>query len=116
MAMTVVTVRPQVSFEPAKAPDAAALRGGVEAFFSGAQWVGDGTELTVQVDGMPYTVNLELNVDIASGAFVGAGSSLAIAFAVLWVATGNIAVALLATLNMVCVTVCILGFMFVLGW
>lgn len=55
-----------------RAPDAAALRGGVEAFFSGAQWVGDGTELTVQVDGMPYTVNLELNVDIASGAFVGA--------------------------------------------
>ena len=53
---------------------------------------------------------------LISGAFVGTGSSLAVAFLVLWVSTGNIIVALVATLNMVCVTVCILGFMFVLGW
>lgn len=38
------------------------------------------------------------------------------ALVVLWLATGNIIVALLATVNMVCVTVCILGFMYVLGW
>lgn len=53
-------------------PDATAMRGGVEAFFPGAQWVGDGMELCVEVDGATYCANLELNVDIASGALVGA--------------------------------------------
>jgi hypothetical protein len=55
-----------------RAPDAAALRGGIEAFFPGAQWVGDGMELCVEVDGTAYHANLELNVDVASGALVGA--------------------------------------------
>jgi hypothetical protein len=53
-------------------PDAAAMRGGIEAFFPGAQWVGDGMELAVEVDGTVYAANLELNVDVASGALVGA--------------------------------------------
>lgn len=53
-------------------PDAAAMRGGIEAFFPGAQWVGDGMELRVEVDGTAYCANLELNVDVASGALVGA--------------------------------------------
>lgn len=53
-------------------PDAATLRGGIEAFFPGAQWVGDGTELQVTVDGVPFAMNLELNVDVDSGALVGA--------------------------------------------
>ena len=48
-----------------------ALRGQFETFFPGAQWVGDGTPLDVWLDGVPYTSNLELLVDPASGAFVG---------------------------------------------
>jgi len=52
--------------------DDAATRRGIEAFFPGAQWVGDGMELRVVIDGVPYHANLELNVDIASGALVGA--------------------------------------------
>jgi hypothetical protein len=55
-----------------RGPDATAMRRGFETFFPGAQWVGDGMELTVEVDGTPYTVHLELNVDVASGALVGA--------------------------------------------
>jgi len=55
-----------------RAPDAAARRGAFEAFFPGAQWVGDGMELRIEVDGVPYFANLELDVDIASGALVGA--------------------------------------------
>lgn len=55
-----------------RAPDAAARRGAFEAFFPGAQWVGDGMELRIEVDGVPYFANLELNVDVASSALVGA--------------------------------------------
>ena len=55
-----------------RAPDAAALRGTFEAFFPGAQWVGDGMELRIEVDGVPYFANLEVDVDVASGALVGA--------------------------------------------
>jgi hypothetical protein len=53
-------------------PDAAAYRRTFEAFFPGAQWIGDGMELRVEVDGVPYFANLELNVDVASGALDGA--------------------------------------------
>ena len=52
--------------------DAAANRGGFETFFPGAEWVGDGTELTVEINGERVVVNLELLVDADSGAFVGA--------------------------------------------
>jgi len=53
-------------------PDASALRGGFDAFFGSAQWIGDGTELVVEINGQRYVCNLELNVDVATGAFVGA--------------------------------------------
>ncbi|MFT6142625.1 MAG: hypothetical protein ACJAZO_001668 [Myxococcota bacterium] len=52
--------------------DASAHRAGFETFFPNAQWVGDGTELVVQVAGQPFKVNLELLVDTDTGAFTGA--------------------------------------------
>ena len=52
--------------------DASAMRRGFEAFFPGAQWIGDGTQLTIDIRGVRLTCNLELDVDAASGAFVGA--------------------------------------------
>jgi len=53
-------------------PDASANRGGFETFFPGAQWIGDGAELVVLLNGQRITVNLELLVDADSGAFTGA--------------------------------------------
>jgi len=53
-------------------PDASAMRGAFNTFFPGAQWIGDGTELTVSIAGQNYTCNLELLVDADSGAFTGA--------------------------------------------
>ncbi len=53
-------------------PDASANRGGFETFFPGAQWVGDGTELVVELNGERFTVNLELLVDADTGAITGA--------------------------------------------
>jgi len=53
-------------------PDASANRGGFLTFYPGAQWVGDGAELVVVVNGERFTVNLELLVDADSGAFTGA--------------------------------------------
>lgn len=52
--------------------DASANRGGFRTFFPGAQWVGDGKELGVAINGQHFTVNLELLVDTDSGAFTGA--------------------------------------------
>jgi hypothetical protein len=52
--------------------DAAANRGGFLTFFPGAQWVGDGAELVVDLGGERFTVNLELLVDTDTGAFTGA--------------------------------------------
>lgn len=52
--------------------EASALRGAFETFFPGAQWVGDGTELAIEICGRRFLCNLELNVDTDSGAFVGA--------------------------------------------
>jgi len=54
-----------------RSPDEEALRGAFETFFAGAQWVGDGKEVQVVVDGKPHRVNLELMVDAHTGAFVG---------------------------------------------
>jgi hypothetical protein len=51
--------------------DEEALRGSFETFFPGAQWVGDGKQLSVVLDGKIFTMNLELVVDAASGAAVG---------------------------------------------
>ena len=53
-------------------PDASAARGGFETFFPNAQWVGDGTELVIELLGQRVTVNLELLVDADKGAFTGA--------------------------------------------
>ena len=57
---------------PGRKPDADALRGQFETFFPAAQSVGDGSELTVSINGEPHTMNLELMVDPFSGGFVGA--------------------------------------------
>jgi len=54
-----------------RSPDELALCGAFETFFPGAQWQGDGSPITVTVGGEPFTFNLELMVDSASGAFVG---------------------------------------------
>ena len=51
--------------------DDEALRDAFEIFFPGAQWVGDGKQLAVVIDGKTFHRNLELVVDAASGAAVG---------------------------------------------
>lgn len=56
---------------PGRTPDEEASRGQFETFFANAQWVGDGTVVPVVVDGEIILVNIELNVDAFSGAFVG---------------------------------------------
>jgi hypothetical protein len=58
--------RPKRSFS-----DESALRKAFDTFFPGAQWVGDGKKVTVNVDDQQMAFNLELNVDAKSGAFVG---------------------------------------------
>jgi len=56
---------------PGRTPDEEALRGAFETYFSGAQWVGDGTGIEVLIDGEVFRLNLELMVDAHSGAWVG---------------------------------------------
>lgn len=58
-----------------RSPDELALRNAFETFFPHAQWVGDGTQVIVEVNGEPFTYNVELNVDAYSAAFVGADIS-----------------------------------------
>lgn len=55
-----------------RGPDELALRDEFVTFFSGAQWVGDGMQVPVDINGVTYTFNLELDVDAYSGALVGA--------------------------------------------
>lgn len=55
-----------------RAPDEAATRGSFRTFFPGAQWVGDGKQVPVDINGRRFIFNLELDVDAHSGAFVGA--------------------------------------------
>lgn len=55
-----------------RSPDEIALRGAFQTYFSGAQWVGDGMQVPVVVDGERFVFNLELDVDAHAGAFVGA--------------------------------------------
>ncbi len=64
-------VRP-LERRPGRSPDEAALRGAFQTFFPGAQWVGDGMQLPVTVDGKRFTFNVELDVDAFSAAIVGA--------------------------------------------
>jgi len=54
-----------------RSPDEEALRGSFETFFPGAQWVGDGSKITVALGHEPFHFNLELMVDTYSDAFVG---------------------------------------------
>jgi len=54
-----------------RSPDEKALKDQFETFFAGAQWVGDGSPITVHLAGQPFTFNLELMVDPHSGAFTG---------------------------------------------
>jgi hypothetical protein len=54
-----------------RSPDELALRGAFETFFPGAQWVGDGKAVSVVVNGEKHTLNLELNVDAHTGAWIG---------------------------------------------
>lgn len=55
-----------------RSPDEKATKDAFEIFFPGAQWVGDGMEVEVHVNDEPFLFNLELDVDAASGALVGA--------------------------------------------
>ena len=56
----------------ARALTTIAPRGSFVTFFPGAQWVGDGMQVPVVVDGQRLVVNVELDVDADTGAFVGA--------------------------------------------
>jgi hypothetical protein len=51
--------------------DELSMRGAFRTFFPGAQWVGDGMQVPVVVDGERFTFNLELNVDAHTSADVG---------------------------------------------
>lgn len=51
--------------------DEIALRDAFRTFFAGAQWVGDGMQVPVVVDGKRFIFNLELDVDAHTGAMVG---------------------------------------------
>jgi len=55
-----------------RAPDESATRDSFEVFFPGAQWVGDGMQVPVEINDERFTFNLELDVDAYSGAVVGA--------------------------------------------
>jgi hypothetical protein len=55
-----------------RTPDESALRGSFRTFFPGAQWVGDGMQVPVVIDGQRFTFNFELDVDAYTGAFTGA--------------------------------------------
>jgi len=54
-----------------KNSDEDALRNAFQTFFPGAQWIGDGKNVVVNLDGEPFSYNFELMVDAFSGAFVG---------------------------------------------
>lgn len=57
-----------------RSPDEKALREAFETFFPGAQWVGDGTPIDVQIGEQRFGFNLELMVDAHSDAAVGAST------------------------------------------
>jgi hypothetical protein len=54
-----------------RSSDEIASRGSFVTFFPGAQWVGDGMQLSVIVDEQRFHLNLELDVDAHTGAFIG---------------------------------------------
>lgn len=54
-----------------RSPDERALRDAFETFFPNAQWVGDGSPITIELQHQRHTFNLELMMDPHSGAFAG---------------------------------------------
>jgi hypothetical protein len=56
---------------PGRSPDEKALHKQFATFFAGAQWVGDGSSIPVQLLGHWFVFNLELMTDAHSGAFTG---------------------------------------------
>lgn len=54
-----------------RSPDEDALRRQFVTYFPNAQWVGDGTSISVNVVGEAHPFNVELMVDACSGAFTG---------------------------------------------
>lgn len=58
-----------------RSPDEIAMRGAFRTYFPGAQWVGDGMQVPIIVDGRRFVFNVELDVDAYAGAFVGASVS-----------------------------------------
>ena len=52
-------------------PDAEAIRGQLERFFPGAQWMADGKKLTFRLGDRKFAFNWELAVDSATGALIG---------------------------------------------
>jgi len=56
---------------PGRSPDEKALRGQFETFFPGAQWVGDGSPIVVEIAGERFVFNLELMVDAHTAALTG---------------------------------------------
>jgi hypothetical protein len=57
---------------PGRSPDEHALSGAFATFFPGAQWVGDGSSMSVQINEQQFKFHVELMVDVDSGAIVGA--------------------------------------------
>lgn len=57
---------------PGRSPDELALRDAFVTFFPGAQWIGDGMQVPVEVNHQRFRFNLELDVDGYSAALVGA--------------------------------------------
>lgn len=54
-----------------RSPDELALRKSFQTFFPGAQWVGDGKSVTVEIGEESFTFNLELISDCKTSAAVG---------------------------------------------
>jgi hypothetical protein len=54
-----------------RSSDESALRDAFTTYFPGAQWVGDGMQLGVVIDGQRFHVNFELAVDAHTDAMVG---------------------------------------------
>jgi hypothetical protein len=54
-----------------RSPDEVALRKAFRTYFPGAEWVGDGMQIPVVIDGHRFVFNLELDVDAHTGALVG---------------------------------------------
>jgi hypothetical protein len=57
---------------PGRSPDERAMRGAFRTFFPGAQWIGDGMQVPISVDGRRFVFNVELDVDAHTGGLVGA--------------------------------------------